>query len=210
MPLLFTVNNRDGILAVWSLKESSQQLGSLLSLNEEDKLKFELFSSEFRKREFLTVRILLSGLLGFYPEITYNEHRKPLLVNSKINLSISHSRSLVAVVLSEFQTGVDTEETTRNVSHITGRFLCREELHWIQGTTDPNKTAVLCWSIKEAVYKMLGITHLDFRSQIQIDPVKPETSGTASVIIHTDEKSESVKVNYFYEGENVITWCVLK
>jgi 4'-phosphopantetheinyl transferase len=208
MPLLKINKNENNSLAVWSLAESFEELSSLISLKEEDSIRLEKITSHIRKREFLTVRILLSGLLGFYPEIIHDQDRRPFLSNSGYNLSISHSRSLVTVILSEKQVGIDTEENTRNVSHITKRFLCPEEIFWTSLTENPNNTWILCWSIKESVFKMMGIENVDFRTMMQIDPVKLETQGVASVTLRIGEKCEKINVHYFWEGNNVVTWCM--
>jgi 4'-phosphopantetheinyl transferase len=207
MPLLKTIKNDNNILAVWSLVESYEELSRLISLKEEDIFRLEKITSHIRKREFLTVRILLSGLLGFYPEIIHDKKRRPFLSNSGYNLSISHSRSLVAVILSEKQVGIDTEENTRNVSHIATRFLCKEEILWTSSTDEPNNVWILCWSIKESVFKMMGVENVDFRTMMQIDPLKLELQGIASVTFRVGDLCEKINVHYFREGNNVVTWC---
>jgi 4'-phosphopantetheinyl transferase len=209
MPLLKINKNENNVLAVWSLEETFEDLSRLISLNEEDSFKLEKITSPIRKREFLTVRILLHDLLGFYPEIAHDQHRRPSLSNSGLNLSISHSRSLVTVILSENEVGIDTEENTRNVSQIAKRFLSEEELSWTSASEDPNNAWILCWSIKESVFKMMGIENVDFRTMIRIDPVKMETSGVASVTFRIDGKCEKIDAHYFREGNNIITWCTL-
>jgi 4'-phosphopantetheinyl transferase len=209
MPLLKTYKNENNILAIWSLAESFEELSRLISLKEQDSIRLEKISSHMRKREFLTVRILLSGILDFYPEIIHNKKRRPYLSNSGYNISISHSRSLVTVILSEKQVGIDTEENIRNISHIAPRFLSPEEILWTSSTDEPNHAWILCWSIKESVFKMMGIENVDFRTSIQIDPIKPKNQGVAYVTFQMGDKYEKISVNYFWEGNNIITWCEL-
>jgi 4'-phosphopantetheinyl transferase len=208
MPLLKTIKNENNIVAVWSLVESCEELNRLISLKEEDTFKIEKITSQIRKREFLTVRILLYGILGFYPDISHDRNRRPYLSNSVYKLSISHSRSLVAVIISEKEVGIDTEENTRNVSHIAARFLSQEEILWTSSTYKPNNVWILCWSIKESVFKMMGIENVDFRTMIQIDPLNPEPQGIASVRFLIGEQCTVVHVRYFWEGINVVTWCI--
>jgi len=194
-------------MAVWSLEESFEELNRLIILKEEDSVILERITSQSRKKEFLAVRILLAGLLGFYPEIVHDPQRRPYLLNSGYNLSISHSRSLVTVILSENKVGIDTEETSRNVSHIAKRFLSAEELTWTSATDDPDSAWILCWSIKESVFKMMGIENVDFRTMIEIDPVIPENQNVASVTFRMEGHWEKIAVHYFREGNNVVTWC---
>jgi 4'-phosphopantetheinyl transferase len=207
MPLLKTYKNPNNILSVWSLVESPEELNRLITLKEEDSLSLERITNQSRKKEFLTVRILLNGLLGFYPEIVHDQQRRPYLLNSGYNLSISHSRSLVTVIISEYKAGIDTEENSRNVSHIAGRFLSAQELSWTSASDDANYAWILCWSIKESVYKMMGIENVDFRTMIEIDPVIHENQGVASVTFRIGDLCEKIRVHYFLEGNNVITWC---
>jgi 4'-phosphopantetheinyl transferase len=206
MPLLKTYKYENSILAIWSLAESVEELSRLITLKEEDAFSLEKITSHIRQREFLTVRIL-SGLLGFYPEIKHDRNRRPYLSNSGYHISISHSRSLLTVILSEKQVGIDTEENIRNVSHIAARFLSPEEILWTSSTDEPNHTWILCWSIKESVFKMMGVENVDFRTMIRIDPVKPDNQGIASVSFRINGRYEKISVNYFWEGNNVVTWC---
>jgi 4'-phosphopantetheinyl transferase len=208
MPLLEKCVNQNYIMAVWSLQESVEDLNRLILLNDEDSGNLEKITSQSRKREFLTVRILLSGLLGFYPEIGHDQQKRPFLSNSGYKVSISHSRSLVTVILSNKKVGIDTEEKNRNVSAIAKRFLSEDEFYWTSAADDPNEVQILCWSIKESVFKMMGIENVDFRTMIEIDPVKPESQGMASVVFRMGGLCEKIAVHYFLEGNNVVTWCM--
>jgi 4'-phosphopantetheinyl transferase len=210
MPLYRTIPAENAIIGIWEMNESVSDLEKIILLTENDRETWSRFSSERRKREFLTTRILLNGMLGFYPEIHYDQHRKPFLVNSDKNLSISHSGSFVVVILSEMPTGIDVEETTRNVDNIAGRFLNSNEIEWTSETHYPNVTRIFCWSIKESVYKMMGITKLDFRAHLQIDPTEFGTSGISAVTFRFEDDCQKISVNYLIESNNVITWCTLK
>jgi phosphopantetheinyl transferase len=207
MPLLFTLENKTGTIAVWSMTESVEELSKMISLNRSDQDSLDRISGISRKKEFLTVRILLFSLTGTYPEISYDSHRRPSLENHDKYVSISHSRSLTVVYLSEYSAGIDTEETGRNVTSVARRFLSPEELSWRSGAVDPGKSTILCWSIKESVFKMMGKADVDFRTQIIIDPVNPGNRGEAIVTFRYGDTQESITVNYLFEGNNVITWC---
>jgi phosphopantetheinyl transferase len=210
MPLLFNLENKHGTIAVWSMTESVDELLKIISLNRSDQETFDRLSNVSRKKEFLAVRILLFRLTGKYPEICHDSHGRPSLENNDKYVSISHSRSLAVVYLSECGTGIDTEETTRNVTSVARRFLSPEELSWSSGTADPGNSAILCWSIKESVFKMMGMADVDFRTQIIIDPVIPGNRGETTVTFRYGDGQESITVKYLFEGNNVITWCERK
>jgi 4'-phosphopantetheinyl transferase len=207
MPLLFTRNNPTGTLAVWTMTETVEELMTMISLNETDQETMALIPNANRKREFLTIRILLFIVTGTYPDLRHDAQRKPFLCNSSRNISISHSGKLAAIYLSDYQAGIDTEVTTRDISRVLPRFLSPEELHWTTGTADPNTAGILCWSIKESVFKMMGKEGVDFRSQMIIKPLIPGNSGEAEVLFRHGKLRKTVRVLYLLEGDNVITWC---
>jgi 4'-phosphopantetheinyl transferase len=210
MPLLRTIFAEDVCIGIWKMTESVSGLEELISMTETDRNEWVQFSSERRKREFITTRVLLAGLLGFYPEIFHDPHRKPSLLNSDKHLSISHSGSMVAVILSDSPAGIDVEETTRDVTNIAGRFLDRNEIEWTAESADTNTDRIFCWSMKESVYKMLGIKNLDFRAHLQIDPTEFGTSGISAVTHRVEDDCQKINVNYLKENNNVITWCTMK
>jgi phosphopantetheinyl transferase len=57
------------------------------------------FSSNSRKLEFLSVRALLSELIGKDAKIVYNKNNKPFLKDGSRFISISHSHKLTAILL---------------------------------------------------------------------------------------------------------------
>ena len=210
MPLLQTIKTGNISIAVWEMTESGDELCRLIALTKSDQCVMEKLTVERREKEFLTVRILLSGLMDCYPEIGHDSHRKPFLVNSKLNLSISHSRVLAAVILSDNPVGIDTEETTRSVAKIAPRFLTEDELLWTSESDDPGKAQLFCWSCKEAVFKIMGIPGLDFRVNMQVSPTELEPEGITYVKFRSTDSCVYIPVNYFFWKNNVVTWCTGK
>lgn len=207
MALLKIIRNEHNQIGLWSLEESPEELEQQFALSELDREQLERYTSRFRKREFLAVRKLLTELLGSYPEIKYDQLHRPFLSKSSLKISISHSRSLVAVILSERPAGIDTEETYRDITPIVGRFMTPAEIAWSSVHPDPEKARVLCWSIKESVFKLMGAENVDFRTMISIDPVEAVNPGKAYVTFTMSGESVEIAVDYLFEQNNVITWC---
>lgn len=103
-----------------------------------------------------------TGLQQIDFSFVYNEHGKPYL-DSHLNyyFSISHCKSVVAVVLSDDEVGIDVEEIARYKESLA-RYVCNdEELNEISGSDDESASFIKLWTRKEAVFKLLGtgITH---------------------------------------------------
>jgi len=147
-------------------------------------------------------------MLGYYPDIKYDPDHKPFMANSTLKLSISHSRSMVAVMLAPVAAGVDTEETTRKVSAVASRFLSADELNWISQTGDRDLTIVLCWSMKESVFKMAETSNADFRSDIQISPFIADQEGIAPVTYKGNAGLKKTDVHYQRVDNSVVSWCI--
>src|SRR5690606_9530137 len=120
----------------------------------------------------LSVRMLLHEMLPEKPEILYTEAGKPELLND-YHISISHSSSLVVILLSEQTAGIDVESLDRNTEKVSTRFLSEQEAGHISKTTSPSLTRILYWCAKEALFKCTQLEGIDFKSQILINPFFP-------------------------------------
>ena len=92
--------NESTILGVWKIEEDIETLLGMVDLDAEEKKKYKVFASTSRKLEFLSVRALLSELLGKEAKIVYNKNNKPFLKDGSRFISISHSHKLTAILCS--------------------------------------------------------------------------------------------------------------
>lgn len=206
MPIIRIIENPRYRLGLFALAGSKPK--DFIRLNESDQKIYNTFTCDRRKREFLAVRSLLHHLTSGQGSIVYAGTRKPVLEGFPGNISISHSVSLVAVMISDFDCGIDVEETDRNVARIAHRFLSRQELAWTSVSKDSQKTMILCWSAKEAIFKWAGVANADFRRDIQIMPFPIADQGSISAIHRSGDHMSSLALNYFFELNNAVVWCV--
>ena len=206
MSLLRVIESPRFSLGLVSL--AGNQAEDFVRLNETDQEIFNSFTCDRRKREFLAVRALLDQMTTGKGRIVYESARKPVLKGYAGNISISHSASLVAVLVSDFRCGIDVEEIDRKVDRIAPRFLCKEELAWTTASNDSQKTMIVCWSAKEAIFKWAGIPETDFRRDILINPFVSEDQGTITAIFRNGEHVSRLALNYFFELNNAVVWCV--
>ncbi|QIA08961.1 4'-phosphopantetheinyl transferase family protein [Draconibacterium halophilum] len=209
MPLTQKITIQNGTIGVWNLKETADDLLKICKLNPSDTGRLESFKAEKRRKEFLASRLLLQTLLPQCPEIIYQEKSgKPSLNNSNLNISITHSANLAAIILSEKSIGIDIEQLDRNIDKVVTRFANPSEISFIEKSNDPQLLKILLWSAKEAIFKCSGIQGVQFNEHINIASfdysAQPHFNGSLS---HATGK-------FYYDlffriiENNVLVYCV--
>lgn len=165
MPLVFQKRlPAKSNLGLWQLTEAIETLEQVYPLLPVENNYYSKLKNDRRKKEWLATRILLTELLGKRVEIKHTEHGKPYIINSNTNISISHSRHFVSILLSNAMTpGIDIEHISERVQKVEHKFLDNMELQWCESL----KSKTICWSAKEAIFKTYE-KELDFHDiQIQ-------------------------------------------
>ena len=175
-----------GIEVFWAALESQDDaLYENANLSPEESKLFESFSSDLRKVEWLQVRALLNAVFKQKVEIAYRKNGQPYLPNyPNSEISISHSRTIVAVALSTgFQVGVDVEQIHPRLMKVSHRFLnSKEQVLYNSFSTVIEKLQFLTivWSAKEALYKIIG-SDVDYKKAVCVQSFLPKQEGTAIV-----------------------------
>lgn len=136
-------------------------------LSQTDLERFHAFGCKKRRGEFFFTRFLWQTFEEYQP-IVYDENGKPELEEGFI--SISHSKNAIAIAFSKTHPiGLDIEHYNPKIWRIRNKFLSEFE----QDSFDLNeeKTITTLWSIKEAVYKLMGIPGLSFKNAIKITEI---------------------------------------
>lgn len=193
MPLHQIIPVPDGLLGIWQIAESVEELLPHFTPEEQKNPDFQRFSFKKRKAEWLSTRLLLKKMIGSNHRIFYSENGKPVLVHNTFKfISISHSREFVAILVHKtIDVGIDVESLNRNYAAVLKKYLSDEEQ--IRVGEDVLLQS-LYWCAKEAVFKLVPEDGIDFRKQIHILPFDP---------ISTDEFS-----GRFISGENQTTYCL--
>lgn len=172
MPIYKSISIDKGLLSVWQISESLEELLSAFTQEELADLTFQSFTFEKRKCEWLATRALLKHMIGPAFRISYTSSGKPVLHHPIYqHISISHSRDFVAVFIHEDQAvGIDIESMNRNYAPITKRYLSESEL----GDVKENILhQCLYWCAKEAIFKLVQDEGIDFRKQIEVTALDP-------------------------------------
>lgn len=167
----------------------------------------EKLKQEHRKREFLGIRIALKKALdGEEKEIEYTYDGKPVLKDGSHKISFSHCQSCVAVMVHPtLEVGIDVEAPSGKLERIYTRFLGKEELAAFERNRDFDFLRI-AWSVKEAMYKIIGDTAYNFAEQLRILPFEIEKEGSLYVI-HTDT-NKKYKLKYLLTDTFTLAYCI--
>ena len=167
-------------IAIWDTQET---LDEILKLSKP----FDLIrlKTEKRKKEFLTSRLLLEQLSP-NAIITYNQFGAPKLDNGK-HISISHSKKMVAIIMSEQQVSIDIEQISEKALRLSSKFVSEKNLKKLS-----KEKATLIWCLKEVVFKWHQKGGVDFIKDIII----PEFSVKEKGIITIQFKNKELNLNY--------------
>jgi len=198
--------NEFSILGVWKIEEDLDTLLELVVLDNDEKKKYNGFSSTSRKLEFLSVRALLSELIGKEARIAYNKNNKPFLSDGSRFISISHSHKLTAILLSTNEkVGIDLEYMSSNIAALAFKFLNRKEK--ITKEKDERKYHLyIHWCAKEALYKICDKEGISIRKNLTIKPFNVKESGEINGQVHTEKINESFDLFYSKYDNYAIVW----
>ena len=206
---LFLQHKADGIQwAVWKMEESLEALYALLP--EARRVSCEeavsRFTSERRKLEWVSVRVLLYSMLRQDKEIAYSSENKPYLTDHSFFISISHTKGYVAVILGErTPVGIDIEQYSQRVHRVHDRYIRPDEqVEAYRG--DMTWGLLLHWSAKEAVFKRMEHADADLRKLRLSHFIPQEEGATFQVREFATESQKLYTVGYRIHPDFVLTW----
>ena len=179
MEILKKIEENNCIIAIWNLQESLELTQQSANISTPD------FNNEKRKKEYLASRLLLKDIAP-NTKITYNEYGAPKLENGE-HISISHSKNLVAIIMSKQKVGMDIEQISEKSLRLSSKFISEKTR-----TTLNKEKATLIWCLKEAVFKWHQKGKVDFIKDIIIPPFIAEEKGQ----IKAQFKKKELILNY--------------
>ena len=202
MPFLkeFIINDKTKI-KLWKV-----MMGELNTkeLNSDEKNLLKLKKNNILREQFLATRKVLALENSDY-KITYNNNGKPSL-NSKYNISISHSHEIAALVISDnSKIGLDVQLNENKIFNIQDKFLNPSEKLNI-GESPSLKILTMIWTSKESIYKAVGIKGISFSDNIKIEKVVEEDKIGIGYYINGTEKVK-FDLKFFYVDEYTICFA---
>jgi len=210
MGLLYSRELENGAtISMWEIVESEEELLNLCSIPNDEIEELQLTKSVARRREKLAVRALLNELFDGKVYLGHHDNGRPFLQNSLIEISISHTSRYVCVLTHpEESVGVDIESLNRDFSAVEKKALSLEEIENLSEKSR-NLHLAIHWSAKEAVYKRMSLSDVDFSKQIEIKRFTPRESGEIDAVFLTRDGQElEFEVNYEVFNDHILAWLV--
>jgi phosphopantetheinyl transferase len=213
MAVKFIENHNNGFLGCWEITEETEHLFSLYNPVEEELEKYRRYRNETRKREWLAARLLLQEMTGSKSKISYDPSGKPVLANTTGHISISHTSGFVVILFHpSLHPGIDIELITRNIERAARSFLSARELAecTFEGRLS-NKDLMLRWCAKEAVFKMVPYSNIEFASQIYCtaEPLEAK-EGELTAIFSLTGVNLNIPLQFRCIGDLLMVWGFLK
>jgi len=131
-----------------------------------------------RKVEILSSHKVISELMDRPKTIQFekDDYNKPQLINSDLQMSISHSGDHVAGIISKYDAGIDIQREVPKIHRIQNKFLSDQELSFIVDDCSTEMLHVM-WGAKESMYKAYGKKNVTFKTELIINPFKYNPRG---------------------------------
>ena len=202
MPFLkeFIINEKTKI-KLWKVMKGEL---STKELNSDEKNLLKLKKSNILREQFLATRKVLALENSDY-EITYDINGKPLL-NSKYNISISHSHEIAAIAISNnFKIGLDIQLKEVKIFNIQHKFLNKSEKLNI-GDNPSIDILTMIWTSKESIYKAVGLKGTSFSNNIKIYKlIEKDTTGIGYYVNGIEKFKFDLK--FFYIDDYTICYA---
>ncbi|MGK4566223.1 4'-phosphopantetheinyl transferase family protein [Flavobacterium sp. 3HN19-14] len=209
MPLYKSIPFCDNTkILVWKVTESLSELMNSVRLQPTTLIRVDTMKSEMHRRAFLSVRMLLqeAGYSDF--DIYYDEFGKPHLKDGT-DISITHSFTFSAIILSNRKIGIDIELRREMVARLDYKFI-DHEFNYLnkEDREDYISRLTVIWGVKEAIFKIRNEVGISFKDHIEVQAFEMKDQK-ATTTLHFGNLSTHFKV-YFEEFENFILVYVLE
>lgn len=208
MPFVTEIKTGIGRAGIWELSDLPNELAEGFYFTVTEKSELKKINSPKRQAEYLAIRLLLQKMLGKKTEIRYQPDGRPVLQESALNISISHSANLVVIYLAETACGVDTELRNRPIENVAKRFLHPDEIRQIDSLGDRQFHQILYWCAKEAIFKCSRQHGVQFDQQIRINPFDTKNQKSFSGTLFSNNTKEQYKLEFMELKNNIVVFCV--
>ena len=200
----------DARIYVWEITETEEELMANTAVPDNELEELQYTRSEARRKEKLATRALLNEI---FPEKLYLGHHdngKPYLQNTAMEISISHTNRFVAILLHpDEDLGIDIECLDRDFSAVEKKALSEDELEDLEDDKRKTLQLAIYWCAKEAIYKRMSISGVDFAEQIEVEGFTPRDEGEIeATFYHKDGNEMEFELSYEVIENHVMVWVV--
>jgi phosphopantetheinyl transferase len=198
MPIYKTIkSSKHTTVIVWKIEESIDELHQGISLTNNSLKRIAGMKSEIHQKGYLSVRHLLK-VFGYHDDdLFYTPDGKPHLKDGK-HISITHSFTFSAIIVSDYEVGIDIEMNREKIIKIAPKFVADEYIFFEEENLVEQLTVV--WGAKESLFKIHPDGGLLFKHHLPIESFKL-SDGQTRGWIKKDNFFEVYNI-YFEQIEN--------
>ena len=126
-----------------------------------------------------------------------------------MEISITHTNRFVAILLHpDEDLGIDIECLDRDFSAVEKKALSEDELEDLDDRKK-NLQLAIYWCAKEAIYKRMSLSGVDFAEQIEVERFNPRDEGEIwATFTHKDGTELEFELSYEVFENHVMVWVV--
>jgi 4'-phosphopantetheinyl transferase len=182
MPLFKTITvNPDTKVLIWKIEESFDTLNKGIELTEHCQNRVDGMKSDLHRRGFMSVRHLMAEAGYVDHDLYYDGKGKPHLTNGT-HISITHSFTFSAIVLSNTEVGIDIEMQRPKILKIAQKFTPIEEYRTLANDDAVMRKLTMVWGAKESLYKSFAEKGVSFLQHIYVEDFQMEEYETEAEV----------------------------
>ena len=200
MPLYKSIAlNSQTIVKIWNISEPKDFFYDHIVLKPESLERVNGMKSELHQRGFLSVRMLLAEFGYTDEDLVYDSFGKPHLKDGKY-ISITHSYTFSAVVISSKAVGVDIEKQREKIIKIAPKFIGYEAAYLKGNSSNLIQKLTWIWCIKESLYKLFATPGMVFKTHFLVLPFDSESNNTTAWIVQDVQNLKYNAIFMEFEG----------
>lgn len=198
MPLHTKKHIKDGIVALWHITETKEELQTMLPKTWLDALDLDKV-----RTHNLAARVLAHEVKPGFSPLEKDAYGKPYFESANHKISITHAGEYAGFMLTEKrECGIDLEEITERIRKIENKFMRADEVLFLK---EDLRGLYTLWCAKEAMYKYYGLKALDFKKHMKLDYQQLEEKGTLTGHIFKDTYTLTLQLDYeFFDNYLII------
>ena len=194
-------------MGIWRMTESLDELESLYCVHASEEATYRSFRNDRRRKEWLTVRILLRELIGDKAEIRYLESGKPYLSDRSKCISITHTIGYVGIRLATHPVALDMEYKSDRVLHLIPRFVDEQEMKYIEQGNE-TVSALIIWRAKETLFKLFDFADIQFDKDLCVSNLRAsDGKGFFKGAINKGSFSADVSLRFETTDDLILVYC---
>lgn len=182
-------------IIVWSMDEEFLEYEWLDEIRD--------ISHSARRKEKKTLRYVLDHYFKPF-ELSYDQQGKPSLTNSDDFISISHSKDMLVVAVSDRDFGVDVEIISPKALNVSSKFIHVNDFNLSNDILEEYHKTII-WSAKEAIFKKYSQKeHLIFKQQIAIVSIDENNGRLKARIEFQDDNKVFEELQYYTIEDHIL------